>query len=179
MKKVLFVLLLVATSLANAQEKLSFEKVIPVEGVDKQTLFVGIKEWIGLNFNSAKSVIEVEDKEAGLIVGKSNIEYEKSTFGYGCYGGWLNFNIRIQCRDGRFKVELTNFVHEIKKGNSDGCQLGLLTTATEYGKGGLQKKFNNNVWKDLKEKAETLSLVYFTDLSRIDFNGVSDNNDDW
>lgn len=180
MRKLLLVLLLSLPVVLSAQERLSFDKVINTEGVDKQSLYVGVKEWFGMNFKSAKSVIEVDDKDAALIIGNSNVEYGKSNILYACYTGWLKFSIKIQCRDGRFRVELTNFVHEIKKGNSSGCELGMLTTDEDYGKGGLQKGSNNKIWKELKEKAQDIADLYFDRLQKVDFKNVSGSgNDDW
>ncbi len=180
MRRLLFVLFVFFPILVSSQEKLSFDKVINVEGVDKQSLYVGVKEWFGLTFKSAKSVIEVDDKDAALIIGNSNVDYGRSNIMYACYTGWLKFTIKIQCRDGRFRVELTNFVHEVKKGNSSGCELGMLTTAEEYGRGGLQKGYNNKVWKDLKEKAEDIANIYFARLEDVNFKNINDTNSgDW
>ena len=67
-KLILLSMILFSFSPLFSQEKLSFEKVIPVDSILKNQIYNGIKEWIGMNYVSAKSVIEVDDKDAGLII---------------------------------------------------------------------------------------------------------------
>lgn len=181
MKKLLLLIPLIVVSLfANAQDRLTFDKVIQVEEIDKDNIYLGLKEWFALNFVSSKNVIELEDKEAGIIIGNTNVNYSKGSFTYACYKGWLNYTIKVQCKDGRFKVDVTNFRHQIQKGNSESCELGILTTADESGRKGMEKKYHNNVWKDLKEKSEEEANKIFDLLENVDFKNISDSSsEDW
>ena len=69
MKKALFSLcMLFLAATIQAQEPLSFEKVIQADSLKKDAIYNGLKEWVGMNFKSAKSVIEMDDKEAGILL---------------------------------------------------------------------------------------------------------------
>lgn len=179
MKRILLIVLAFFPLFIYSQERLSFSKVIQADSIDKTNIYLGVKEWFGLNFVSAKSVIDVDDKDAGLIIGSGNTQFSKS-FVYACYSGWLYYTIKVQCRDGRYKVDITNFRHEIKRGNSSGCELGLLTTAEKYNQGGTQKGANNKVWKELQVKAKDLADTFFDKFDNLDFSNIGEGNDsDW
>ena len=171
MKKVMFlaVMAMLSISLISAQDNLSFNKVIQVDSTKKDIIYTGIKQWLSMNFVSSKKVIDLDDKDAGLIIVNALTDYNYGKLSYLAYNGYLKYTIKIQIKDNRYKVEVTNFVHDVKSGHSEGCALGLLTTDNEYGKGGLQKGFNNKVWLDLKVKAEAIANDVFSQLAKIKY----------
>jgi hypothetical protein len=57
------------------EEARRFEKVIDVPGFSKSDLYVKANAWFVETFNSAESVIEFQDKEAGKIMGKYVFSY--------------------------------------------------------------------------------------------------------
>lgn len=180
MKKVVLLALFVFSSLSIfSQEKLLLEKVITVDSVQKEYIYNSIKEWIGLNYVSAKKVIEIDDKEAGLIIMNATTTYTMGKLRYLAYDGYLSYTIKIQIKDNRFKVEITNFLH---KSNSETYReywsLGLLTNSTEFqGKcSGLEKPYFNNVWIDLKQKSEVLSNELIRQIEKIDFSNKKEDN---
>lgn len=166
-----------------AQEKLSFEKVITVDSLKKNEIYNGLKEWIGMNFVSAKTVIEVDDKEAGLIIANPLRTYSFGKLQYNCYDGNIRYSIKIQIKDGRYKVFITNFSHDINIGNASSCNLGLITTSLEYegATGWGMKSYNNKVWLDLKYKCELIANEIFTGLEKVNFSTSKTNNgkDNW
>lgn len=164
-------------SFAQPTERLNFEKVIQADSVDKQSIFIALKEWFGMNFVSAKSVIEVEDKEAGLIIGNSITPYSKGGLSYSAYDGNLKYTLKIQIKDNRFKVSVTNFLHEGTKNPNYG--LGIITTSEIYTDKGMNKKFHNNVWDDLKARAEKIANKYFLDFEAIKIKSTKSNDEDW
>ncbi|MEA4918158.1 DUF4468 domain-containing protein [Proteiniphilum sp.] len=186
MKKVLFLTLMAlftinpAFSQDDESELLTFSKVIQADGASKDAIYASIMEWISTNYRSVGNDSQLSDKDAGLIVKQVAFSYEKGGMTYLCYKGLVYYKMKFQIREGRFKVELTSFVHEVNKGNSQGCELGLITNSEEYGKGGLQRKHNEAVWKDIKEKAEIKANELFEKMSELKFDSFSpDNNDDW
>jgi hypothetical protein len=94
----------------------------------------------------------MDDKDAGIIIGKGATQYSYGGMVYSCYEGWVNYTIKVQIRDGRYKAELSNINHENKKGNAESCNLGLITTAEEHAKSGMSKRYHNKVANDIKEK---------------------------
>jgi hypothetical protein len=166
-----------------AQEPISFEKVIKVDSVKSNAIYNGLKEWIGMNYRSAKSIIEVDDKEAGLLIISPRKDYSIGKLSYMCYDGTIKHTIKFQIKDGRFKVVVTNFFHENNPGNNNLCQVGLITTADEFGGPSAwgAKSYSNKVWKDIKVKAELLSNNLFKEVENLKFstNKVDSKVDNW
>lgn len=161
-----------------SQERLSYDRVIKVDTtLTKLDIYNGLKEWFGMNFVSDKRVLEIDDKDAGLIIGNAATEYDKGGLIYLCYGGALKYTIKVQIRDGRFRVEVTNFTHSVSPGNNEGCALGLITTA-DSGKKGAQKSYSDKVWRDITLKAKVISERLFAEFEQIKFGSAVDRSDD-
>ena len=182
MKKILVVCMLFLAVSIQAQDPLSFEKIIQVDSIKKDAIYNGMKEWVGMNFKSAKNVIEIDDKEAGILIIKSVTDYSIKNLQLSCYEGYHHFTIKFQVKDGRFKASVTNFRHENQPGNKETCNIGLVTTDEFYpGKSGLgMKGFNNKIWNDLKAKSELIAAGYFDEISKIKFKSTAaGENDNW
>tara|TARA_B100000401_G_scaffold396766_1_gene306477 strand:+ start:220 stop:768 length:549 start_codon:yes stop_codon:yes gene_type:complete len=119
MKKLLFVLALIfITQQVLSQDfpinektgKVSFENIIKVDDVSKSDLYLRANEWFAKTFNSANSVIQMQDKEAGKIIGKGNIT------AYGHYknfeSGIWKFTVSFTAKEGRFRYVISDIYHE-------------------------------------------------------------------
>lgn len=186
MKKVLLLAVMIfgSISVMLSQDKLSYEKVIVADSVSKQSIYNGIKEWIGMNFVSAKNVIQVDDKDAGLIIITSVTPYNSGKLSHIAYVGELSYTIKIQIKDNRFKVEFTNFVHKSYSDiRPDYWSLGMLTTSEEYqGKcSSLEKSRFNKVWTDLKMKSDLIYKDLVSSIGNVQFKSSKDKggNDNW
>ena len=182
MKKVLVLCMLFLAVSIQAQEPLSFEKVIQADSIKKDAIYNGLKEWVGMSFKSAKNVIEMDDKEAGILLLRPVSDYKMKGLTYLGFEGYLKYTIKLNIKDGRFKVVITNFEHSVLPGNCKDCNLGLITTDEEYpykysfgAKGHMTK-----VWKDIKVKSELIALNYFEEISKIKFKSTAaGENDNW
>lgn len=181
MKSVILVIVCVLGVLnSNAQEKISYSKVIKVDSVSADGIFISIKNWLSMEFKKGNNAIELEDKDAGLIIANANSGYECSKRGiaYIWADGSIEFKIKIQIKNERFKITLTNFI--LKCPNGGGEKMGILTTAEESNYTAWGKKQYNEVWKDLKEKTIEISNDWFKIFEKIDFsNYKKDTSDDW
>lgn len=102
----------------------SYTDIQEVPGVSKEQLFVKANEWIAVNYNSAKNVIQMSDKEAGKIIIKAvttrTIEFTfifKSAVGY-----TLNYMLNCTFKDGKYKIQLAGFSYgweEAKKSTTE------------------------------------------------------------
>ena len=183
MKK-LFLLLFVSMGYffsSYGQEKLTFSKVIEVKDVDKTSIYISLRDWISTYYRDTQEVLQMDDKDAGIIIGKAIFLYSMNNLAYAAYEGKIWYSIKLQVKDGRFKVEMLNFVHENKKGNAPTCNLGLITIAENYTDKGVQKFFHNKVWKDIKVKSERESNSIFSDLEKLaaSIQTVKEDSDDW
>ncbi|MBF0171159.1 MAG: DUF4468 domain-containing protein [Nitrospinae bacterium] len=82
---------------------------VTVEDVDisKGEIYIAAMDWMTETFRSSKSVIEFEDKEAGVIVGKGNADFGYK-FVFGTTDANAKFKIKIEAKDGRYRLTFSN-----------------------------------------------------------------------
>lgn len=178
MRKILLLAFVFIFTNIYGQENLIFEKVIQADKMNKSLIFIKVNEWFASNYNSANDVIQMADKEAGIIIGKGNLYYNHKGYSYRCYEGHIGYTIKAYMKDNRFKVEVLNFRHTVIPDNPDACELGLITTSEEFTNTGISKKYHNTVWSDIKTQSEIFSRNVFIELEKaVNFNSLKD--DDW
>lgn len=180
MKKLLLSLLFFITiTNIHAQEELTFSKVIQSESeVDKTVLYFTLRSFISTYFHDSKQVIQMDDKDAGIIICKATSIFKSPSLMLSAYEGWIDYNLKLQARDGRVRIEVSHFFHHNKPGNQAKAQLGVLTTAEEYADSGMQKKYHNKVWLLLKEQAEDISNKVFAEVEKAMKEGATINSQD-
>ena len=172
MKKIfLFLVLLLSVLGASAQEKpLEFSEVIQAEGKSAQELYVIVKAWVATNFRSANAVIQMDDKESGILIGKSYFDYRAPKgMIYRFIDGYISFTLNVQTRQGRYKVTLNDFRHESLDPHSyyrSIWSFGLITDRPKFQMTGSQDKRWTSTWPDLKVKCEEHSLRTFEELKK-------------
>lgn len=167
MKKLLFLSMLLFSISTFAQEELTFSKVIQSEAeVDKAALYASLRSFVSTYFHDSKQVIQMDDKDAGILICKATSIFNSPSLMLSAYEGWIDFNLKLQARDGRVRIEVSHFFHHNKPGNQAKAQLGVLTTAEEYADSGIQKKYHNKVWLLLKEQAEEISNKAFAGVEK-------------
>lgn len=107
------------TALLEYQEIIEFDSEL-----DKSTLFNRTRLWLAEAFVDSKDVIELVDKDAGLLVGNGGMKY---TFPLvpDMPG---RFSLRIDIKDGKIRTTYSNFK--------------LYTSGSQYSSGG---------WSDIRE----------------------------
>lgn len=90
------------------EEGLLFSRVIQAPDFNKDALFVKILEIFSSVYVDSKVVIDAQDKEQGVIIGKGS----DSDVNYNNFSGARQVNtvhhaIKVEVREGRFKVSLT------------------------------------------------------------------------
>jgi hypothetical protein len=160
MNKVLLVLIFIMpTCLINAQEVLTFTDVVQEENVSSDNLYNRAKLWFASAYKSSNDVLQVENKQEGMLIGKGAISYN-STFlsGMNTTVGNVNYLIKIFVKDGRYKYEVTDFIH-----HGASASFGLLTTDENYPRNTkkMALKWENRVWNDIKNQVnlEVSSLI--------------------
>ncbi len=94
----------------DPQTKLiTYQAVVPVEGAPAAELYSRAKLWIANSYRSAKTVIDLDDKESGRLI-------VKGTFTIPVPAGLITkattyrHQLTIEVKDGRFRYTLTNLV---------------------------------------------------------------------
>jgi len=105
------------------EDTLSFfySDIVAVDSIPAQVLQSRARLFLTENFKSAKDVIQIDDKDGGIIVGKGSfIPVFKST-GLGSAltsRGFVKFYLKLQFKDGKFKYTFSDFVHVSDDGES-------------------------------------------------------------
>lgn len=116
MKKLLLSLLLFPV-LLNAQDtipdlptrdgKVFYSGVVTVDSTTANVLYERAYGWFVDTYNSAQDVIQMSDKDTGIIVGKGGFDQLFSAFAAAFVH--IEMTVKIQVKDGRYKYEITDF----------------------------------------------------------------------
>lgn len=127
MKKLLLILFLPAITIAQKGKTKSFNILPEVDGVvvysgvitvdsslSKIELFNRAKIWFVNEYKSAKDVIQMEDKDAGVIMGKGIAEVSYvMNFMASNYAN-IYHTVKVYVKDGKFKYEITGLSGKFK-----------------------------------------------------------------
>lgn len=138
---------------------LQFQDVVTVEGATKAQLYDAALRWFPTVFKSGKDVLQLQDKEAGLLVGTA-IEPCPYSGGLlvGSLNGRLRYRVAIEVKDGRYRSTVDGFVHEVSA--ADRFAFGELTTDPKppTGRGiGLAPWKRPEAWAEAKHKAALIA----------------------
>ncbi|WP_312351242.1 DUF4468 domain-containing protein [Empedobacter sp.] len=127
MKKILLFTALLFAFVVSAQgvKPITYTEVVSVSDSTKSAkqLYASAKMWFTQLFKDPREVIILDDAENNILVGRGNIPYKSKIFlGSATREGRIYFDVTIACKDGRYKYDFTNFMHE-----GDGVNLGLIT----------------------------------------------------
>jgi len=88
--------------------KIFIQRVICEPELSKDEIYLSAREFFTNNFNCGECVLDLEDKENGVMIGKGNIFSHRfkhlSTINI-----YLHFTIKIECKNGRYRFTLYNF----------------------------------------------------------------------
>ena len=115
MKRLFLLLFTFAFLHSFAQVALTYDSVLVFEGKPKDKLYSLSKLFVVQAFKDSKEVIQLEDKENGVIIGKGNFSHQFSNPRFNCNRetgkGIVEFTLKIQVKDGKIKVTMTDFNH--------------------------------------------------------------------
>ncbi len=94
--------------------KLLIREVILLDSIKADNLYSITKEWFAENYVSSKDVIQLEDKEAGTIIGNGSRIINTTVNGYLVVQ--LNYTISISIKDFKIKIEMTNMKYSSPAG---------------------------------------------------------------
>lgn len=114
MKILIFFLLLISSvkaqdSIPLKDGKLHFEEVVEVLNSSKENLYSKGKIWFVDNFRSADDVLQMDDKEAGVLIGKGYRDIYVDTKIMGSiqkYKTRAFYTIKIQIKEGKYKLDI-------------------------------------------------------------------------
>lgn len=106
-----FIAILIAFMLSGCQtisdlpqDQRQVQVVHEIAGKDKAKLYAGIRSWFAKTFRDSKAVLEVQDKEAGQLIGKG-IVAKVFPLGFGTYGQ-CRMVITVDVKDGKYRTTI-------------------------------------------------------------------------
>ena len=157
------------------------DSVVEVENTTQNQLYIKGLEWFADIYVNSQKVIQLKDKEAGIIMGKASFETVVK-------GGALlpkrntsiSYTVRLQFKDGRFRYTIKDFIQESVQGSPG---YGMITDGEIIEAKKTVMKIANKQYKELQKaiykqifKIETSILATFeNDLSL----GEGELDDDW
>lgn len=84
---------------------IAFQEIVELNdtSLKKQELYVNIRTWFAKKYNSSKSVIQIDDKESGRIVGKAVIELPQYHATVHCH-----YTIQVDVKDQKFRYSISD-----------------------------------------------------------------------
>jgi len=150
----------------NDEGNAVFQFIIEQEGA-KDDLYVAGLSWLASTYKSGKSVIEVKDKEGGLIMGNARTKdlYTKVPMTMGKHNvGHFRYSITLNFKDGKYRCIIDNITYE-----NDELILAMSNGADyaddypeNWPKTGT--KFYKKKWAELKELANNELLFLYNNL---------------
>jgi hypothetical protein len=119
MKKIVLFYLFVLSSFYSAGQQnsknLIFESIEMVDSTTKkETLYLNAVEWVGKHFANANKVIQISDKEAGIILVKGSFKYEvPGNMLSGAEKRMISFMLKLSFKDGKYKMEMSDFIDDV------------------------------------------------------------------
>ena len=153
MKKIIMAsLFALVAAVGFGQETLTYTDVVSVEGIPQKELYNRAKIWLAETYNSAQDVIQMDDKEAGILIGHATMKFTSNIFsGSGMTKGYINYKIKISVKDNKYKYEFTDYIHKANNFNQFPVSFGKITIEKEcpIHIPMTTKGWRNKVWKDM------------------------------
>lgn len=167
----------------------SITRVTVIDSIPKtkEQIYVSVNDWFARSFNDGKSVIQLNDKDAGCIIGKGHISNMGSTMSFASNANIsADVIIRVDMKDGRMRITTSIQKYEMEKGTG---VLGALAGGPAAYQKVHQEFIPSECFpftkKQKKEgakafvKAHLYSLIVINKLSDAVLNGLTGGDDDW
>jgi hypothetical protein len=180
--------------LYNIDKNNSITRVQIVDGIDKtkEEIYVEVNDWFVHSFQSGKSVIQLNDKDAGCVIGKGYVSNMGSTYSFlsnSDISAWVI--IRVDIKDGKMRITTTMQSYEMERGTG---MLGAFAVAAGANAAAATKTAHQEfiptecfpfTTKHKKEGAKAFvkghlySLVIINKLTEAVKNGLTGTEGDW
>lgn len=109
-----------------------FQKTENVTGT-KEQLFVKANEWMATIYNNANSVIQMHDKEAGVLIGKGEMTSTMHDIVSRIY--YIDYTLTIRIKDGKYMATVKDFtIDKMENASSSKCCYSLQIPIDEHAK---------------------------------------------
>lgn len=185
MKKVLFVLslLLCSMNFVSAQTPLSFSKVINADSISAKKMYERFDVFFTNAFDHPDKTIQMKDIDNKQLIIKTAFQYNSDIKYLGSINhGYISYTLNIACKDGRFKVSLSDFSHKSDRRSRDINDVGMLYSDVEVPHIYIMmvsKKWKAKFYQDMKDKAAIESEAMFLLLEKVAKQATQAQDSNW
>jgi len=83
----------------------TYSRIVSVENVSAADLYSRAQSWFATYYASAKDVLQQQDADRALLVGRSFFELVNN-------GGYMYYTVTVRYKDGRAKIDISHLQHE-------------------------------------------------------------------
>lgn len=91
----------------NDAGEVEYSEVIEISGASKNQLYNAARLWFSDAYSDSKEVLELDDREAGVLIGTGWGEVYTKVMGM-AYSSKMWSTVKIQVKDGRYKYSVSN-----------------------------------------------------------------------
>jgi hypothetical protein len=92
--------------------------VTQVPELSKNEIYIIARQWFANTFKSAKHVLQMDDREGGVIIGKAYSPMHVVQMGFRQSGFQMHYTLELSIREGRYKLDMIDISY--KKVTSSG-----------------------------------------------------------
>ncbi|MGI4736112.1 MAG: DUF4468 domain-containing protein [Janthinobacterium lividum] len=144
----------------STTRRITITQVVEVPGVSKTELYSRAREWFAKTFSSSKAVLEMDDREAGKLVGTFNGPLKLAS-GVGVGLDMLLWrSIQVDMKDGKYRYTFTNFnigAPTTPKDDARHAEQYLEPNKFNYDKEGKPKKMAGSIIETIQGRSESLA----------------------
>jgi hypothetical protein len=129
--------------------KIEFQQVLEASGKSKEDVYNAARQWFVHAFVSANAVLQMEDKETGLLIGKGRL-------------GDAEFIVKIESKEGRARYTLTDISYSYPTLRKVYPAEEILSDKNLYKANGQSRSIQRN----LKESLLTANNSFLTSLQQ-------------
>ena len=122
----------------NQATPVSYSTGFTFPDISKDELFARAKTWFEKQVDDPNSIMQIEDKEVGQLIGQAMLGYTDTKVEYGVQyhdlNGIINYTITLDISEGMIVITLSDFIHRAFPYGSKGTRnsMGLITTADTF-----------------------------------------------
>jgi hypothetical protein len=134
MRKYLTLILLLSPFFTFAQEyvqfprlpkdsltnQVTYKQIIEVPGVSAGEIYNRSREWFATTFKSANAVLQMQDKEAGKLIGKGNFSHAYLVSAGVVLNYIIDFTVNVTIKEGKYRVIIDDYKLTSSAGNNPG-----------------------------------------------------------
>lgn len=185
MKKLLFLLLAVFMTYTANAEPFAKDSVIQAQQLSKDQIYDALKRSFVTNFKDSRDVLQIDDPQNGRLMAKLHFPFKVGNFTWQALSGYISCVAEINIREGRFKVRLTDFIHEAasnphgENARRQWCEGLIMSELPDEYKKGMLNKQHREAYKRLLPAVNDWSDVWFSILGSDVNNYKPVEEEDW